>query len=303
MEYIELVRKLQKIINPIHIELNADMRKNTSFRIGGPADIIVKPQNLEQLQEVVKLINSEKVPFLVIGNGSNLLVSDSGIKGVVIKLSSNFNNIVVSGEVITAQSGALLPLISSSAIKNNLTGFEFAAGIPGTLGGAITMNAGAHGGEMKDIVTSVTVMDYEGNIQTLSNQEMEFEYRNSILSRKQFIVVSVDLKLEYGDSEEIKSKINELKQKRILSQPLDKPNAGSTFKRPLNAFAGKLIEDAGLKGFSVGDAEVSTKHAGFVINKGNASARDVLEVIDHVKKVVFEKYNIELEEEVRLIGF
>lgn len=298
----EILNKLIDIVGKENIEKNVDMKRNTSFKVGGPADLMIKPQTVEEIRDIVSLLSKSNIKFLIIGNGSNLLVKDEGIRDVVIKIDKNFGDIIVENDKIIAQAGALLPLISNEAVKHSLSGFEFAAGIPGTLGGAVCMNAGAHGGEMKDIITTVTLMDYSGNIKTLTNEEMKFEYRKSIISNEPYIVLAAEMKLNKGNKEEIKSRINELRAKRVNSQPLNKPSAGSTFKRPLNNFAGKLIEDAGLKGFSIGNAVVSEKHAGFIVNDGNASAKDILTLINHVKTVVNEKYNILLEEEVKIIG-
>lgn len=302
MATLGIIDKLKSLLNEDDIETNADMRKNTTFKIGGPADILIKPRTVEEIKNTVALLNETKTPFFVMGNGSNLLVKDKGIRGAVIKIGKNFSDIQVYGNTISAQAGALLPSISNRAIQNNLSGFEFAAGIPGTLGGAIVMNAGAHGGEMKDIVTNVTLMDYEGNIKVLSNKDMNFEYRKSILANEQYIVLSVEMELKPGNAEETKSIIKELRDKRTASQPLEYPSAGSTFKRPLNNFAGKLVEDAGLKGFTIGGAKVSEKHAGFVINNGNATAKDVLDLIEYAKNEVNNKFNILLEEEIKVVG-
>lgn len=291
-----------KEINPDSIQIDADMSKNTSFKTGGPADVLVKPKSTQAIIDTIKLCKANEVPFTVIGNGSNLLVKDGGIRGVVIKISNNFNEIHLSGTKLRVKAGAMLPKIGQIALKNELTGFEFAAGIPGTVGGAIVMNAGAHGGEMKDIVTKVTALDHNGDIKILSTKDMEFGYRTSILHHTDMIVLEVEFELKQGNKDKIKEKMDSLKEKRINTQPLSYPNAGSTFKRPLNNFAGKLIEDSGLKGLTIGGAQVSTKHAGFIINIGNATTKDILKLIEIVKIVVNTYYDIELYEEVKVIG-
>lgn len=298
-----ITNELVKITNTKNIKLNEPMSKHTSFKVGGPADIMVLPENENELKNVLKLLNNHNFPYCIIGNGSNLLVRDKGIRGAVIKISSHFNNLTIDGTKIIAEAGTLLPVIAQRALKNNLKGFEFAAGIPGTLGGAIRMNAGAHGGEMKDIVTSVKVMDFNGNIKTLSNSEMEFEYRNSVLARENYIVLSVEMELSNGNYDDIKSKMDELKKKRVDTQPLNLPSAGSTFKRVEGVSVGKILQDMGLKGLSLNGAQVSEKHGGFIVNNGdNTKSTDILNLIDVVKSIVKTKHNIDLEEEVRVIG-
>lgn len=291
-----------KAINPDSIQIDADMSKNTSFKTGGPADILIKPKSTQAIIDTINVCKSNEIPFTIIGNGSNLLVKDGGIRGVVIKISNNLNDIQLSGTKLRVQAGAMLPIIGQLALKNELTGFEFAAGIPGTVGGAMVMNAGAHGGEMKDIVTKVIALDYNGDIKVLSTSDMQFGYRTSILHHTDLIVLEVEFELKQGNKDEIKEKMDNLKEKRINTQPLSYPNAGSTFKRPLNNFAGKLIEDAGLKGLTIGGAQVSTKHAGFIVNIGNATTKDILRLIKVVKLVVNSYYDIDLQEEVKIIG-
>ena len=301
--HTKIYEELSKLTNSNNIKLNESMKKHSSFKVGGPADIMILPENELELKSILKTLNANNIPFCIIGNGSNLLVRDNGIRGVVIKISSHFNKISISGNIITAQAGALLPVIAQQALKNNLQGFEAVAGIPGTLGGAIRMNAGAHGGEMKDIVTSVRVMDYEGAIKTLSNDEMKFEYRNSVLSKDNYIVLSVEMQLQPGDHQKIKATMDEYKNRRVDTQPLNMPSAGSTFKRVDGVSVGKILEDLGLKGLSLNGAQVSKKHGGFIVNsEEDTTAKDILNLIEVVKSIVKSTCNIELEEEVRVIG-
>lgn len=286
-----------------NVYYNEPMSKHTSFRIGGNADCLVNSVSEDELAEVVRYCQSGSIPYYVMGNGSNILVGDNGIRGVVIKLSSGMSEAEVSGEYIKAQSGVLLSKLANTAMKNSLTGMEFAGGIPGTLGGGVFMNAGAYGGEMKDIVESVRYFNTaDGSICTADKSELDFGYRHSVFCGSDNIILSATLKLCFGHAEEIKTRMSELAAKRKEKQPLDMPSAGSTFKRPVGYFAGKLIEDSGLKGYTVGGAAVSEKHSGFVVNKGGATARDVLNVISHVQSVVKDKFGVELEPEVRMIG-
>lgn len=236
------------------------------------------------------------------GNGSNLLVSDKGYRGVVIQLWKNFSDIETEDNTITVKAGALLSKVAAEALEESLTGMEFASGIPGTMGGAVMMNAGAYGGEMKDIIREVTVLTREGELLTLSKEEMNFGYRTSVVKEKGYVVISAELQLRKGDREEIRKVMDELKERRVTKQPLDMPSAGSTFKRPEGYFAGKLIMDAGLRGFSVGGAQISEKHCGFVVNKGDATAADVLGLIGEVQKRVQEKFGVALEPEVKFLG-
>ena len=293
---------LLNIIDKNNIKIDEPMSKQISFKVGGPADILVKPNNEEELLEIVKLVKKENIPYLIIGNGSNLLVKDGGIRGIVIELSDNFNNFEIKGEKVYIQSGALLSVIGKAVLREELKGFEFAAGIPGTLGGAIAMNAGAYGGEMKHIVESVRLMDMDGNIFELSNEEMKFDYRKSILTNENYIVLSAIIKLEKGNYDEIKAVMSDFTQRRVTKQPLSLPSAGSTFKRPVGHFAGKLIEDSGLRGLTLRGAQVSEKHCGFVVNIGNATAKDLLDLMYVVKSTVNAKYGVMLEEEVKILG-
>lgn len=278
------------------------MKKHTTFRIGGPAEYLILPQTTEEIADVIKLCRQEEIPWYIVGNGSNLLVADEGVRGVVIQLLRNFNQIQVEGCQIRMQAGAQNAAVAKRALDASLTGFEFAAGIPGTIGGAVVMNAGAYGGEMKDILKEVTVLDPNGMIRTISAEELELGYRTSIIARKGYVVLEAVIVLKTGAPKEIKAAMDELKEKRVTKQPLEYPSAGSTFKRPEGYFAGKLIMDAGLRGFSVGGAQISEKHCGFVINKGNATAKDVTELMDETKKIVMEKFGVALEPEVKRLG-
>ena len=288
--------------NKGNIMVDEPMKKHISFRVGGPADILVKPNTEEQIRDIIKLLKEENVPYIVIGNGSNLLVKDGGIRGVVIEISNNFNDFEIEGTTVKIKSGAMLSVVGKAVMREELKGFEFAAGIPGTLGGALAMNAGAYGGEMKDIVKSVRLMDTDGNIFEFTNEQMEFEYRKSILTRTNYIVLSAVIELEKGNYEEIKETMKDFTQRRVTKQPLSLPSAGSTFKRPEGHFAGKLIEDCGLNGLTLGGAQVSEKHSGFVVNIGNAKAKDLLDLMYVVKSTVNAKFNVLLEEEVKILG-
>lgn len=298
----EFYEKLSKIVEKEQILIEEPMKKHTTFRIGGPAEYLILPQTAEEIADVVKLCRQEEIPWYIVGNGSNLLVADEGVRGVVIQLLRNFNQIQVEGCQIRMQAGAQNAAVAKRALDASLTGFEFAAGIPGTIGGAVVMNAGAYGGEMKDILKEVTVLDQNGMIRTIPAEELELGYRTSIIARKGYVVLEAVIVLKTGDPKEIKVAMDDLKEKRVTKQPLEYPSAGSTFKRPEGYFAGKLIMDAGLRGFSVGGAQISEKHCGFVINKGNATAKDVTELMDETKKIVMEKFGVALEPEVKRLG-
>ena len=298
----EFYEKLSKIVEKEQILIEEPMKKHTTFRIGGPAEYLILPQTAEEIADVVKLCRQEEIPWYIVGNGSNLLVADEGVRGVVIQLLRNFNQIQVEGCQIRMQAGAQNAAVAKRALDASLTGFEFAAGIPGTIGGAVVMNAGAYGGEMKDILKEVTVLDQNGMIKTIPAEELELGYRTSIIARKGYVVLEAVIVLKTGDPKEIKAAMDDLKEKRVTKQPLEYPSAGSTFKRPEGYFAGKLIMDAGLRGFSVGGAQISEKHCGFVINKGNATAKDVTELMDETKKIVMEKFGVALEPEVKRLG-
>jgi UDP-N-acetylmuramate dehydrogenase len=291
-----------KIIKQGKILLDEPMSKHTSFKIGGPADILVMPGTIEEISSSIKLCKENDVEYYIIGNGSNLLVSDKGIRGVVIKISEYLDEVVVEDAKITAEAGVLLSVVSKAALKHSLSGLEFASGIPGSLGGAIAMNAGAYGSEMKDVVSSVKCIDENGNVVELSNSQMNFGYRQSRVQLQNMIVVEVEMVLQKGDYEKIKDYMGELTEKRTTKQPLHLPSAGSTFRRPEGYFAGKLIEDSGLKGLRLGDAQVSDKHCGFIVNLGNATFSDVTNLIKVVQKTVRDNYSVNLDTEVKIIG-
>lgn len=297
-----IYKNLLNILDKEGIYLNEPMKNHISFKVGGPADFLLKPKTEDEIKKLIEFLKNENIPYIVIGNGSNLLVKDGGIRGVVIKIADNFNKFEIEDTKVVAQSGALLSFMGKAILNKSLTGFEFAAGIPGTLGGAIAMNAGAYGGEMKDIVKSVRLMDSKGNIIELSNKEMEFEYRRSLISKSDYIVLSAIMELKEGNFDEIKGYMKELTKSRVTKQPLNLPSAGSTFKRPEGHFAAKLIEDSGLKGLTLGGARVSDKHSGFVVNIGDAKAKDIIELINVVKSTVYSKFGVMLEEEVKILG-
>ena len=279
-----------------------EMKKHTTFKIGGPADVFVECASADEVSLAIKLCKENSLPWMIHGNGSNMLVSDKGIEGVVIHIGNKMNNIEVKGNTIFAEAGALLSLVSNAALKASLTGLEFAAGIPGTLGGGIYMNAGAYGGELCDVIKFVSYIDEDGVLQRDSVEKLEFSYRHSKFSDKNYAIVSAEFELMPGDASKIKETMTDLNKRRCEKQPLEYPSAGSTFKRPEGHFAGKLIQDAGLMGYSIGGAKVSEKHAGFVINAGEAKAEDVLRLISYIKETVFEKFGVMLEPEVRLTG-
>lgn len=282
--------------------IDEPMKNHTSFKIGGPADVMVIPKTIEEISLTIKLCNEHNIDFFIMGNGTNLLVTDKGIRGVVIKIGEDFDNVKVEGNNITAQSGILLSKLSKIALKHSLTGLEFASGIPGSLGGAVTMNAGAYGPEMKDVVTKVKCVDRNGNVLEFKNEEMNFGYRRSRIQKEKLIVVEAEIRLEKGNYDDIKAYMDELTEKRNAKQPLNLPSAGSTFKRPEGDYAGRLIDVAGLRGVRYGDAQVSEKHCGFIVNIGEATSEDVLNLIKVVQKTVKDKFGVELEPEVRIVG-
>ncbi|MCD7764414.1 MAG: UDP-N-acetylmuramate dehydrogenase [Lachnospiraceae bacterium] len=304
------------------------MKKHTTFRIGGPADLFAMPTTLEEVCQIVRICREQEYPFYVIGNGSNLLVPDAGYRGLVLQLYKNFSRIEVNDKavcvsenedsdhsfqggsslkedpescVITAQAGAMLSVIAKRALEAGLTGFEFASGIPGTLGGAVVMNAGAYGGEMKQVLVSATVLTREGEVREIPVSGLELGYRKSAVLPNGWIVLGARLALRKGNPDEIRTRMDELKEQRVSKQPLDLPSAGSTFKRPEGYFAGKLIMDAGLKGYTVGGAQVSEKHCGFVVNRGGATAADVLQLIADVTERVKTRFGVTLEPEIRIL--
>ena len=297
----DFYNKLAEIVSAEAILENEPMSKHTTFRIGGNADVFVSPK-VNQVADVMKLAKEYQVPVTIIGNGSNLLVGDKGIRGLVLSFGKKAEEIVLDGRCMTVSAGTILAKVAAEAAKNSLTGLEFAAGIPGTMGGAIVMNAGAYGGEMKDVLISAKVLTPEGEVKELSNAELDLSYRHSCIPEKNYIVLEATLELMEGDEAVIREAMEDFKNRRVDKQPLEYPSAGSTFKRPEGHFAGKLIQDADLRGYQVGGAQVSEKHCGFVINKGDATAKDVLQLISDVKKIVYEKFQVELEPEVKMIG-
>ena len=278
------------------------MSQHTTFKIGGPADYFLMPDKGEDVGRVIKICKEKEIPYFILGNGSNLLVGDGGYRGAVIQIYRNMSSVTVEGNEITAQAGALLSAVAAAAKNASLTGFEFAGGIPGTIGGAVVMNAGAYGGEMKDVLTEVTVMNAEGDIFTLPTEELELGYRTSIIKTAGYIVLEAKIRLKEGDPEVIRETMKDLTIRRTTKQPLEYPSAGSTFKRPEGYFAGKLIMDSCLAGYQVGGAQVSEKHCGFVINAGDATARDVRTLMDNVRDIVYKKYGVTLEPEVKFLG-
>ncbi len=299
----DILCSISEIIDEKRILRNEPMKKHTTFRIGGPADVLVKPATITEIEQVLQCCEEQAVPYYVVGNGSNLLVGDEGIRGVVLQLGNDFSEVeVCEDDTIWVQAGCRLSKVANLAAEHALTGMEFAAGIPGTIGGAVMMNAGAYGGEMKDIIECVTLLTPDREVLILPQDQMEFGYRESIVSKENYIVLEAKLRLQKGEPEAIEAKMKEYSEARRSKQPLEYPSAGSTFKRPEGYYAGKLIMDAGLAGYRVGDAQVSEKHCGFVINCGQATAKDVTAVMNDVIHRVAEAYQVELEPEVRKIG-
>lgn len=297
----QFLTELQNVMGGSGIFMEEPMKKHTTFRVGGPADVLVQPDETA-LAAILALCRQYHVPYSFIGNGSNLLVGDKGIRGVVIEMTDPMGNIEVDGTKITAQAGAMLSKIANTAASNGLGGIEFAAGIPGSVGGAVVMNAGAYGGEMKDIIEKVYVLDENGVQLELGRDALDFGYRHSCIPEKKYIVTKVVLELVPRNEAEIRSEMKELNEKRAEKQPLQYPSAGSTFKRPEGYFAGKLIMDAGLRGYQVGGAQVSEKHCGFVINKGDATAADICQLMQDVSDKVQAQFGVVLEPEVKMIG-
>lgn len=313
MSIKELIEKSDLNISKEKILYNEPMKKYTTFKVGGPAECLIKIENINELKEILKFTNENNIKLTVLGNGSNVLILDKGISGItlIIKIENtefeeteeNLNNKLIGQKTkIKLGAGEKIAKVGMVFFKESLTGFEEIAGIPGTIGGAVRMNAGANGREMKDIIKTVKCLDYQGNEKVFTNEEMEFGYRTSILKKEKYIVTEVEIELEKGNQEEIKEKMDMYKEKRKNSQPLEYPSAGSTFKRGIDFITAKLIDEAGLKGTHVGDAEVSTKHGGFIINKGNAKAKDILELVEIVKKEVYKKYQKQIELEVEIVG-
>lgn len=300
-KYLKYIEELSSKINS-EILTNQELKKHSYFKIGGCADLFIEPSNLEDLREIIQTSQKHNIEFYVIGNGTNMLISDNGYRGLIIKIGDKFSDIKIENNVVKVGAGALLSVVAKKSANLGLTGLEFASGIPGFVGGGVAMNAGAYNGEIKDVINSVDCMNQEGEIFTYSKDEMNFGYRNSKVLTDNLIVLGVQFNLEHGDLEKILARVKLLNEKRTSSQPLNYPSAGSTFKRPENGFAAKLIEDAGLKGFVHGGAMVSDMHSGFVINHNNATCKDVVELMDIIIKTVNEKFNIMLEPEVKVIG-
>lgn len=297
-DFLDIFQSEEKLL------LNEPMRNHTSFKIGGNADYILLPQTQEDISTAIRLCRENNYPFYVMGNGSNLLVSDEGYKGLIIKICKNFSGCLFDKEncVITAKSGTLLSELSTFALKHGLTGLEFASGIPGTIGGGIYMNAGAYDGEIKNVCINASLLTETGNIVSMNNQELGFDYRYSKVQEGNGVVLSAGFKLKISDKTAIKEKTDGFSKQRKEKQPLSMPSAGSAFKRPKGHFAGKLIMDCGLRGFSIGDAAVSDKHCGFIVNKGNATAADVQALTEHIIKCVYNNFGVVLEPEFRRIG-
>lgn len=298
----EIIKKFCDLLGEERVFTGEAMSRHTTFKIGGPADYFLMPDKYTDVGRIVKICKESAIPYFILGNGSNLLVGDGGYRGAVIQIYKNMSAVTVEGTEITVQAGALLSSVAAAAKNAALTGFEFAGGIPGTMGGAVVMNAGAYGGEMKDVLTEVTVMDEEGEIVTLPADKLELGYRTSIIKTAGYIVLEAKLQLKEGNPEVIRETMKDLTIRRTTKQPLEYPSAGSTFKRPEGYFAGKLIMDSGLAGYQVGGAQVSEKHCGFVINAGGATARDVRTLMDNVRDIVYKKYGVTLEPEVKFLG-
>lgn len=296
-------QELCQTVGKINVLLDEPMWKHTTFRVGGNATYFVAPESAEQVKNVIQVCEKNQIPFYVIGNGSNLLVSDEGFSGVILQICSKMDRYEMKEGKIKVQAGALLTKVANRVSKEGYAGMEFAVGIPGTVGGAVAMNAGAYGGEIKDVITSALVLTKEGEIIRLDKDGLNLGYRSSAVVEQEYVVLEVEFQLEKGDVEEIKARCNENTRARMEKQPLEYPSAGSTFKRPEGYFAGKLIMDAGMKGYTVGGAQVSEKHCGFVINKGQATARDVVDVITRVQEKVQKIFGVTLETEVKMIGF
>ena len=298
----KIIERFSNLLGNEKVRINEPMNRHTTFRIGGPADYFLLPSSSEEVKGILEICKEESLQYFILGNGSNLLVSDEGYRGVIIQLYRNYGGLTVEGTEIRAGAGVLLSQIAAAARNESLTGFEFAGGIPGTLGGAVVMNAGAYGGELKDVLKEAVVMDREGNIFTVPVEKLAMGYRTSLVKTAGYLVLEVVISLKKGSQEEIRDTMKDLADRRISKQPLEYPSAGSTFKRPEGYFAGKLIMDAGLRGYQVGGAQVSEKHCGFVINKGNATAADVCRLMADVQAKVQEQFGVTLEPDVKFLG-
>jgi len=294
--------RLRQLLADTGIFVDEPMSRHTSFRIGGPADALLVPRSVEDIQSIVRFALESSLPLTIVGNGSNLLIRDGGLRGLVMKIGDNFARIETCGTRCCAQAGALLRDVSRSVGDATLSGLEFAIGIPGTLGGAVIMNAGAYGGEMKDVIREVTAIDNEGELRRMNPEDLQFGYRRSVLQQTEWIVADATMELAPGDSEAIEARLADLTRQRESKQPLEMPSAGSVFKRPPGGYVGPMVEELGLKGFRIGGAQVSPKHAGFIVNAGEATASDVLDLIAHVRARVQERFGVWLDTEVRVIG-
>ena len=299
---LDFYNQLINCIDKERVLVDEPMKQHTTFRVGGNADYFVMPQSPEEVKSIVALCKEADMPYYILGNGSNLLVGDKGYRGVIIQIYKEMNHIRIDGDKVIAQAGALLSRVGTATLEAELTGFEFAAGIPGTVGGAVFMNAGAYGGEMKDIIANATVLTQDGDIVTINKEDLELGYRTSVIAKKGYVVLEAEYQLQKGDKEAIRARMDELKVQRVTKQPLEYPSAGSTFKRPEGHFAGKLIQDAELRGYRVGGAQVSEKHCGFVINKDQATAADIQELMRQVSDKVMQEFGVKLEPEVKTLG-
>ena len=295
------IKEIEKFISKDKIYIEEPMSKHTSFKIGGPAEYLIKIKTAEELKAILKLSKEKNIPLTIIGNGSNILVSDNGIKGIVLKIEIDTFEINEETLYIKVGSGVKLAFIAQKCLKQQIAGFEFASGIPGTIGGAIRMNAGAHGKEMKDVVTTITYMDRNGDMHTIQNKDANFEYRNSMFAHKDYIILEVEMQLDKGDTAEIQGKMTEYATYRKEKQPIEYPSAGSTFKRGTDFITAKLIDECGLKGYQIGGAQISEKHAGFIINKENATAQDVIKLMEYTKEQVYNKFGKIIEAEIEII--
>ena len=301
-KYENFQNELKPFVLEHQIRYDESMKNHTSFKIGGSVDMLLLPSNIEQLRKMINRCVACGVPYIIMGNGSNLLVSDNGIEGVVIKTSECLCDIKVAGTVIYCEAGVLLSKLANVALSHELEGLAFAAGIPGTLGGAVVMNAGAYGGEMQQVITETGYIDETGMMQLVKGDAHQFGYRSSRFQGTNNVVVYSKFQLKHGNAQTIKMKMQDYNQRRKDKQPLERPSAGSVFRRPEGYFAGKLIEDCGLKGYEIGGAKVSEKHCGFIVNCGKATAQDVLNLIDHIKKTVYEKFGVVLQTEIKVVG-
>lgn len=300
---MDKLKKLEEIVDCNNVKFNEPMKKYTTMKVGGPCDAIVFPENIDEIKEIIKFCKTENMKYYVIGNGSNLLVRDEGIHAIIIKIGNKFSKISVENDVVTVLAGATMPLVSQYAKNNSLSGFEFACGIPGTIGGGIKMNAGAYGSEISDVLETVTFMDENQNIKTITNIECDFGYRKSIfINNPNYIILSATFKFKHDEKEKIEEKMKVNSEARKEKQPLEYPNFGSVFKRPEGYFVGKLVSDSGLRGYTIGGAQVSTKHTGFIVNIGNATCKDVIDLIKYIQDTVYNKFNVKLTPEVIVIG-